>query len=69
MKKPARKVSVRLEQLRSQRHVAMPQVKAMVKKFGRQTIAYCLSQLREHEKSLSKLQHLKEEVSRLEKQL
>lgn len=57
------------EQRRVAREKAMPEVKKLVKKYGRQTIAGCLNNLRDYEKKIKELQHAKEEVARLEKQI
>lgn len=64
-----RKVGAALERRRVLRSQAMPEVKRLVKRFGRSTIAACLGALKEHEKSLSKLAALKQEVAKLEKDI
>lgn len=46
---------------------AMPDVKKLVRKHGRQTVAYCLNQLKEYEKKLKRLEQAKREVQQLEK--
>lgn len=46
---------------------AMPEVKRLVKKYGRAAVARCLNNLKEHEKGLSRLKKLKQEVAALER--
>jgi hypothetical protein len=57
------------KQTRLRRDKAMPEVKKLVTKHGRIAIQGCLNLIREHEKKLEKLEDLKGEVSRLEKDL
>lgn len=53
----------------SARAAAMPEVKRLVKKYGRSTIANCVAKIREHEKAAQKLLTLKREVAQLEKKI
>lgn len=62
-------MSKRIELRRARAHAAMPEVKRLVRKFGRSVVASCLIKLREHEKGIAKLQALKTEVAKLERQL
>jgi hypothetical protein len=48
---------------------AMPEVKRLVKKFGRTAVGNCLNKLKAHEKELGRLADLKAEIAALEKQL
>lgn len=57
------------EQRKAQRAAAMPEVKKLVRRFGRTTIAACLSTLKDHEKGVKRLNDLKKEVARLERAL
>jgi hypothetical protein len=57
------------KELAKRRAAAMPEVKALVKKFGRQVIASCLTRIREAEKGTKKLEAMKREVAALEKRL
>lgn len=56
-----------LERRRALRSTVMPHVKRLVRKYGRSNIAHCVSQLKEHEKTVKRLNDLKREVARLEK--
>jgi len=47
------------------RKAAMPEVRRLVKKYGRATISNCLSQLRELDKQAQRLAALKKEVREL----
>lgn len=51
------------------REQAMPEVKRMVKKHGRNVISWCINQLKEYEKKVKQLDLAKKEVSRLEKDI
>ena len=48
---------------------AMPQVKALVKKFDRQTISWCILQLAEYEKRVKQLNKAKKDVEQMESEL
>lgn len=56
-----------LEKRRAARKVAMPEVKKLVRRFGRATVAHCLAQLKEHENTITKIEALRREAARLEK--
>jgi hypothetical protein len=62
-------ISKRIEQRRAVKAATMPEVKKLVKRFGRAAISACLAKLREHERGLSKLAALKGEVAKLERAL
>ena len=47
----------------------MPEVKRLVKKYGRSTIANCVSKIRDAEKAAQRLAALKREVARLSKKI
>lgn len=61
----ARKISKTVQQRQSARKAAMPEVKKLVKRFGRATISSCLSQLRELDKQAQRLAALRKEVREL----
>ena len=56
-----------LEKRRALRAAAMPEVKRLVKKFGRATIANCIAQLQVREKTVQKIAALRREAARLAK--
>ncbi len=57
-------------QLRNElRERAMPEVKRMVKKFDRPTLAWCLNQLAEYERKLNALKKAKKDVEKMEHEL
>jgi hypothetical protein len=58
-----------LERRRAMRKAAMPLVKRLVRKYDRANIAHCVSQLKEHEKTIKRLNELKKEVTRLERSI
>lgn len=45
----------------------MPHVKALVRKYGRATVAACLTNLKEHDKALARIAALRKEAAELEK--
>lgn len=47
----------------------MPEVKRLVKKYGRATIANCITRLRDAEKAAQRLAALKREVAQLSKRI
>lgn len=51
------------------RKAAMPEVKRLVKKYGRSTIANCIGRLRDAEKAAQRLATLKREVKELSKRI
>ena len=55
------------EKRRAARKAAMPAVKALVRRYGRSNIAHCIAQLKDHEKSVARLNELKKEVAKLER--
>jgi hypothetical protein len=57
------------EKRRETVQAAMPEVKKLVRRFGRSAITSCLNKLREYEKNVHRMQQLKQEVARLERQL
>lgn len=57
------------EKRRSQAKAAMPEVKKLVKKYGRTAVNNCLLKIRDFEKSEAKLQALKKEVASLERKI
>lgn len=57
------------QERREKADAAMPEVKRLVRKYGRTAIANCLNKLREYEKQSARLQGLKKEVAKLEKDL
>lgn len=68
MKKKTKVITLN-DQRRAAADAAMPEVKRLVKKFGRTPITNCLNRLHEYEKSVQHLQTLKREVANLEKKL
>lgn len=58
--------SSRLVKLNQQRELAMPEVKRLVKKYGRTAVSWCLAQMREYEQRLNRLDEARREVARLE---
>lgn len=56
-----------LEVRREKRAAAMPEVKRLVVKYGRSTIANCINQIKEKEKALKKIGAMRKELARLEK--
>lgn len=55
------------ERRRALRVAAMPEVKRLVKKFGRATISSCIGKIRDGEKAAAKLAALKREIATLRK--
>ena len=51
------------------RKKAMPFVKKIAEKYGRSIVIWCIYQMRDYEKSLKRLEELKEETERLERKL
>lgn len=51
------------------RKAAMPEVKRLVKKYGRSAVVNCIGKIREYEKSKDRLAALKREVAQLEKKI
>ena len=67
MKKLTR--STKQKHLDHNRTKAMPEVKKLVKKYGRKTITWCINQLREYEKKIKELETLRQEAAKLEKEI
>lgn len=51
------------------RRNAMPTVKKLVKKHGRNVVVWCINQLKEYEKKINRLKELKKETVKLEKEI
>ncbi|MDE2103163.1 MAG: hypothetical protein KGL39_38310 [Patescibacteria group bacterium] len=58
---------IKLEKRKQLRAAAMPEVKRLVKKYGRTTIQNCLLKLKEHDKTVARIAQMKRELQRLEK--
>lgn len=58
---------VPLEKRRALRSAAMPEIKRLVKKYGRTIVASCLVNLKEHDQKLARIAALKREAAELEK--
>ena len=58
-----------IEKRRALRKAAMPEVKKLVKRFGRTTVMNCINQLKEHDKTLKKIAELRREAARLKRQI
>lgn len=61
--------SSKQSQLDNRRTNAMPVVKQLVKKHGRNVIVWCINQLREYEKKVKQLETLKREAAKLEREI
>ena len=57
------------EQRKIARDNAMPEVKKLVKKYGRRTVQGCLNNLRDYEKKLRQLEIARQEVEKLEREV
>lgn len=57
------------ELARARASEAMPEVKKLVKRFGKAAVGNCLSKIRDHDKQLAKIAHLKREVAQLERSM
>jgi hypothetical protein len=57
------------ERHRQLAQAAMPEVKRLVKKYGRQAVGNCLAKIHAWEREAKKLNALKSEVASLEKRL
>ena len=58
-----------LEKRQVAREAAMPEVKKLVKKHGRQAVQSCLNSLKDYERTLKQLESAKKEVAMLEKKI
>ena len=68
MKKRRRKVNQNIQR-RAQAAAAMPDVKRLVKKYGRLAVGNCIAKIRARDKEAAKLAALKREVANLERGL
>jgi hypothetical protein len=67
---PKRPKKLNTNELRRARAAkAMPEVKAIVKRFGRMAVANCLNKIRERDKGAERLAALKKQVTELERRL
>ena len=66
--KPKRKPNA-VETRRAKAAAAMPDVKRMVKKYGRASVANCLHKIADFDKEVSKLAALKKEIAAREARL
>ena len=64
-----KKVLNKAEQHQLLKGQAMPEVKILIKKYGRTVIQGCLNQLRDYEKKLKQLSNLRREASRLQREI
>lgn len=48
---------------------AMPEVKTLVKKYGRTIVQACVTQLQEYERKCKELERMKRDTEKLEKEL
>ncbi|QGH73358.1 MAG: hypothetical protein [Siphoviridae sp. cttb18] len=62
-------MNIRHEKAKELREQAMPEVKKLVKRFGRSIVSGCLQRLADYDKKLSVLNQAKKEVEKLEKEL
>lgn len=67
-KNPNRESKLR-DARQAQRDLALPQVKKLVKSFGRTNVQWCLNQLADYERKTKELEIKKKEVAKLEKEL
>lgn len=65
MAKKSRKLPSRVEKRRATASAAMPEVKKLVRRFGRLAVHNCLVKIHEQEKALAHLADLKREVAKL----
>lgn len=57
------------DQQKAKRDAAMPEVKKLVKKYGRTAVSSCLSRLAEYDKATRKIAELRKQAAELEKRL
>lgn len=69
MKPTKRKIVTAAERHRNQAAAAMPDVKRLVKKFGRRAVGNCLGKIKEAEKAVAELAALKKLVADKERRL
>jgi hypothetical protein len=58
-----------LDKVRAQAKAAMPEVKRLVKKFGRRAVSACLKKIADYDKEVAKLSALKKEIAAREAKL
>lgn len=58
--------SKKQEALARARKQALPEVKKVVKKFGRNVVIWCVNQMRDYEKKVKQLEQAKKAVQELE---
>ncbi len=61
--------STSLAMFREAKKEAMPVVKMIVKKHGLSIVQGCLNRIREHEKTLMRIEKLREDADELEKEI
>ena len=64
-----RKVSTLIERRRAAAAKAMPEVKRMIKRFGRAAVGNCLAKIRDVEKQATKIATMKKEIAALRQKL
>ncbi len=62
-------MNVKVENARKLREQAMPEVKKLVKRFGRSVVSGCLTRLADYDKKMKQLSEAKKAVANLEKEL
>lgn len=62
-------MNIKVEKAKEARALAMPEVKKLVKKFGRSTISGCLQRLQKYDSQMKLLAEKKKEIAQLEKEL
>ena len=67
--KPKRKVSTLIDRRRSAAAAAMPEVKRIIKKYGRAAVGNCLAKIRDVEKQAVKIAAMKREIAVLRRKL
>jgi hypothetical protein len=58
-----------MEKVRAQQSAAMPEVKRLVKKYGRRAVSACIKKIGDYDKELGKLAALKKEIAAREARL
>lgn len=69
MAKAKRRGMTMPERRRAAATAAMPEVKRLVKRFGRQAVSNCLSKIHAWEREAKKLSKMRSEVAQLERRL
>jgi hypothetical protein len=62
-------MTIKRDQQKARREACMPEVKRLVKKYGRATVSGCVARLRDYEKAQKRLADLRREAAELEKRL